>query len=109
MRGSHPTVDNDLVARIHAEPAPLGTAVCLAEHDDLAGVDLHAKIVVNPRTPAGPPPLTDEWVLSRLFTPVQGRPTPVRWAREAAVPLSAAGSPPAASPAAPPAPAATTG
>jgi hypothetical protein len=65
---SHATADNALVALIHAEPAPLGTAVYLAEHDNQAGVNLHAKIVVNPRTPASPPPLTDKWVLSRLFT-----------------------------------------
>jgi hypothetical protein len=42
---SHATADNELVARIHAELAPIGTVVYLAEHDNQAGANVHAKIV----------------------------------------------------------------
>ena len=42
---SHATADSELVGRIHTELTPLGTAVYLAEHDNQAGTNVHAKIV----------------------------------------------------------------
>ena len=41
---SHATADGELVARIQSELAPLGAAVYMAEHDNQAGVNVHAKI-----------------------------------------------------------------
>lgn len=41
---SHATADGQIVDRIQAELTPLGASVYLAEHDNQAGVNVHAKI-----------------------------------------------------------------